>query len=364
MVQVFLKSILAANVWKPVLICALMLASLPGYAADKSSKTQAVTVPELELEGGRKLTFERSFWAEPEVHIKRGFWSKLVDIVAGAPEFHGLISPYEIVEDSRGRFIVTDPGAAGIHIFDFEAQKYKFISHEKDQDGLESPQCVTVDAADNIYVTDSESGKIFVFEPSGKFQRTIGSLKGGEGYFKRPTGIAVDSAAQRIYVADTLRNQVFMLDMQGSVLKTIGKTGMGDGEFNYPTELRLVGDDLMVVDAMNFRVQVLDRSGNFRYAIGRIGEGRGEMFRPKGIGVDSEGHLYVVEAVRGMVQVFDSQGNLLYYFGQKGSGFGEFQLPTGLWIDRNDRVLIVDSYNRRVQVFHYFGLPKGAGGQP
>ncbi|HZC23304.1 MAG TPA: 6-bladed beta-propeller, partial [Candidatus Binatia bacterium] len=211
MVQVLLKPILPAVARKPMLICALMLAlaAPPGYAADKSSKTKTVTVPELELEGGRKLTFEHSFWAEPEVHIKRGFWSKLVDVVAGAPDFHGLISPYEVVEDSRGRFFVTDPGASGIHIFDFEGHKYKFVSREKDQDGLQSPQCLAVDAADNIYVTDSESGKIFVFEPSGKFARTIGSLKGGEGYFKRPTGIAVDSAAQHIYVTDTLRNQVF-----------------------------------------------------------------------------------------------------------------------------------------------------------
>ena len=68
---------------------------------------------------------------------------------------------------------------------------------------------------------------IFVFDPNGKFVRAIGSLKGGEGYFKRPTGIAVDSAAQRIYVTDTLRDQVFVLDMQGNVLQTIGKTGDG-----------------------------------------------------------------------------------------------------------------------------------------
>ena len=102
-----------------------------------------------------------------------------------------------------------------------------------------TPQCVAVDAQDNIYVTDSESGKIFVFNADGKFQRTIGSLKGGEGFFKRPTGIAVDSAAQRIYVTDTLRNKIFVLDMQGNVLQTIGKNGDGKGEFNYPTELRL-----------------------------------------------------------------------------------------------------------------------------
>jgi 6-bladed beta-propeller len=118
----------------------------------------------------------------------------------------------------------------------------------------------------------------------------------------------------------------------------------------------------MVVDAMNFRVQVLDRSGRFRYAVGRIGEQGGEMFRPKGIGVDSEGHLYVAESIRGLVQVFDDSGRLLYYFGQKGGGFGEFQLPTGLWIDNKDRVLVVDTFNRRVQIFHYFGLGKSAAG--
>ena len=339
----------------------LILAPLPGVWAT-SAKSQPVTVPGLELEGGRRLTFERSFRAEPDVRLKRGFWSKVLDLVAGAPDFHALISPYETVTDSRGRFIVTDPGAAGIHIFDFAEQKYKFIYRDKDHDSLVTPQCVTVDAADHIYVTDSQSGKIFVFEPSGKFERTIGSLKGGEGYFKRPTGIAVDSAAQRIYVTDTLRNQVFVLDLHGNVIRTIGKPGTGQVEFNYPTELRLVGDDLIVVDAMNFRVQVLDRSGGFRYAIGRIGDEQGEMFRPKGIGVDSEGHIYVVEAVRGMVQVFDRQGELLYYFGERGSGFGEFQLPTGLWIDGHDRVVVVDSYNRRVQVFRYFGLPRGTGG--
>lgn len=348
---------------RTLLACALTLVFAPVPATwAKSAKSQPVTVPELELEGGRRLSFERSFWAEPDVRVKRGFWSKVLDIVAGPPDFHALISPYEAVTDSRGRIIVTDPGAAGIHIFDFAEQKYRFIYREKDRNGLVTPQCVTVDSQDNIYVTDSESGKIFVFEPNGKFQRTIGSLKGGEGYFKRPTGIAVDSTAQRIYVSDTLRNQIFVLDMQGNVLETIGKPGVGQVEFNYPTELRLVGDDLIVVDAMNFRVQVLDRSGGFRYAIGRIGDEKGEMFRPKGIGVDSEGHIYVVEAVRGMVQVFDRQGDLLYYFGQRGSGFGEFQLPTGLWIDGNDRVVVVDSYNRRVQVFRYFGLPKGAGG--
>ena len=333
-------------------------------AAAKQPKTTVQNVPELLLDGGRKLSFERSFSLEREVKPKRSFWTRVVDVIAGPPDFHYLVSPYSVVTDSRGRILVSDVAAAGVHIFDFEQQKYKFLSRrDARKDPMLTPQCVAVDAQDNIYVTDSQSGKIFVFDANGKYRRVIGSLKGGEGYFKRPTGIAVDSVAQRIYVTDTLRNKIFMMDMQGNVLQAIGKTGTGDGEFNFPTELRLHGEDLAVVDAMNFRVQVFDRSGTFRYTIGKIGDGAGWMFRPKGIGFDSESHLYVVDGQWGVVQVFDEQGQLLYYFGGKGTGAEQFQLPTGLDIDNHDRIYVVDSFNRRVQVFQYYGATQAADGR-
>ncbi|MGB8916605.1 MAG: 6-bladed beta-propeller [Candidatus Sulfotelmatobacter sp.] len=337
--------------------------SIAGWASKSQPKGDAEPGPPvLELEGGRKLTYERSFGSEREVKPKRGFWNRLVDVVAGEPEFKKLVRPYSIAVDSRGRIIVTDPGASGVHIFDFEQQKYKFIERrDKDKDAMLGPQCVAVDAQDNIYVTDSETGKIFVFNSGGKYERVIGSLKGGEGYFKRPTGIAVDSVAQRIYVTDTLRDQVFMLDMAGNVLQRFGKKGEGELEFNLPTELRLDGDNLIVVDAMNFRIQVLDRAGNFRYAIGKIGDSSGSVFRPKGVGVDSEGDLYIVDGLWGVVQVFNRQGDLLYYFGRRGTQEGEFQLPAGLFI-RDDRIFVVDSFNRRIQVFHYFGLKKAKEG--
>lgn len=347
-----------------VVVGVLLLVN-PGWAAIRTKRktTTEVRVPELLLEGGRKLTFERSFSADRDVKPKRGFFTKVFDAIVGAPDLHFLVRPYSIVTDSRGRAIVTDPGAQGIHIFDFAQQKYKFIERrDKNKDAMLAPQCVAVDDKDNIYVTDSESGKIFVFDAGGKYQHAIGSLKGGEGYFKRPTGIAVDSAAQRIYVTDTLRNKVFVLDLQGSILKTIGQTGQREVEFNYPTELRIDGQSLLVVDAMNFRVQAIDRSGQFQYAVGQIGDAIGAMFRPKGVAIDSEGHLYVVEGATGMVQVFNREGQLLYYFGQKGSGFGEFRLPAGLHIDRDDRVFVVDSYNARVQVFRYYGQKPAKGG--
>jgi hypothetical protein len=150
--------------------------------------------------------------------------------------------------------------------------------------------------------------------------------------------------------------------MRGSVLRTIGQNGNGEGQFNFPTELRVDGQTLLVVDAMNFRVQAMDRSGQFQYAIGNIGDAIGAMFRPKGVAIDSEGHLYIVEGATGLVQVFNRDAQLLYYFGGKGTGLGEFRLPAGLYIDRNDRVFVVDSYNARVQVFQYHGQKPAKGG--
>ena len=339
-----------------------LLTIIPAFPANDKKTVETVQVPDLLMDGGRKLSFERSFSDEHEVKPKRGFFTRVVDVMIGSPDYKNMVRPYSVATDSKGRVIVTDPGARGVHIFDFGRQKYKFLSRrDKEKNPLLMPQCVAVDAQDNIYVTDSEAGKIFVYNSDGKYQRAIGSLKGGEGIFKRPTGIAVDSAAQRIYVSDTLRHQVFIMDMQGSVLKKIGKLGTENGEFNFPTELRLHGDELAVVDAMNFRVQVFDRSGEFQYSIGKLDDKVGGMFRPKGVSFDSEGHIYVVDGLWSVVQVFNREGQLLYYFGQMGTGLGAFQLPTGLGIDGQDRIYVVDSFNKRVQVFHYYGAASESG---
>jgi DNA-binding beta-propeller fold protein YncE len=358
MVQVFL-----GRPWLARLSWLAILALVPTMQFAASRPPVAPTPPDLLLEGGRKLSFERSFSSEKEVLGKPKFWTKVLNIVAGEPEYHTVVRPYNIVIDSKGRAIVTDPGAQGIHIFDLAQHKYKFISRsDKSTDPMLGPQCVAVDAEDNIYVTDSVTGKIFVYEANGKFRRIIGSLRGGEGFFKRPTGIAVDSATRRIYVTDTLRDKIFVLDLEGKVLKTIGAHGNGEGEFFFPTELHLDEQGLAVVDAMNFRVQLLDRQGAYKAKFGAVGDSTGDFFRPKGLGEDSEGHYYVVDGYRSMVQVFDQQGQLLYYFGGPGVGLGQFQLPAGLFIDRNDRIFVVDTYNRRVQVFRYFGLRTPAGG--
>jgi DNA-binding beta-propeller fold protein YncE len=365
MVQRILRRADISQFMKRVRIsCFILLLIVPAWAGAKRHKTnQEAPPPDLLLDGGRRLSFERTFRSERDTRGKISIWTKLVNGIAGEPDYKEMVRPYSVVVDSRGRVIVTDPGIGGIHIFDFAQHKYKLLERkEKTRDNMLEPQCVAVDDKDTIYVTDSRSGKIFVFDASGKYQGALGSLKGGEGYFKRPTGIAIDDQTQHIYVTDTLRDRVFVLDNKGQVLRTIGKHGSGDGEFNFPTELRLRNGLLAVVDAMNFRVQIFDSKDQLVGKIGKLGDSSGQMYRPKGIAIDSEDHIYLVEGLWGVVQVFDREGQLLYTFGQRGTRLGDFQLPTGLFIDNNDGVYVVDSLNRRVQVFQYHALRARAEG--
>jgi DNA-binding beta-propeller fold protein YncE len=344
-------------------LLALLIAAMliPASAAKKPKTPAEAPWPELLLQDGRKLTYERTFTNEHDVR-KPSFFTKMTDIIVGEPDYKPLVRPYSIASDSKGRLIISDPGAGGVHIFDFAQHKYKFLDRqEKSKDPMIEPQCVAVDGKDNIYITDSKAGKVFLFEANGKYRGAFGSLKGGEGFFKRPTGIAIDSETQDVYVTDTLRDRVYVLDQKGTVLRYFGKHGGGDGEFNVPTEVQIKGNTVAVVDSMNFRIELFDRSGKYLGSIGTPGDPSGMIYRPKALAFDSEDHIYLVEAESGTVEVFDREGRLLYYFGN-GTGFGRFLLPTGLTIDRNDRVYLVDSYNRRVQIFQYHGLKQGAPG--
>jgi DNA-binding beta-propeller fold protein YncE len=305
----------------------------------------------LALDGGRRLEYVRTIDSEQQLRTTRSWLTKVVDFVAGPPEIHRLVRPYNVVTDSQNRLIVTDPGARAVHIFDFSKHKYRRLERGKEE--FNSPVGLAVDDHDNIYVTDSELGKIFVFDSRGKFRRYFGNIKGEEGYFKRPTGIAIDPAAKRAFVTDTLKNVVYTLDLDGNVLGFFGKRGVGDGEFNFPTEVVVRGDELIVVDAMNFRVQTFDHSGGFRAKFGSAGDVTGYMPRTKGLAFDSEGDIYVADALLDCVQVFNRTGTLLYFFGYPGTAAMQFQFPAGVHIDRNNTVYVVDSLNRRVQVFQY-----------
>ncbi len=340
--------------WTAIVVCAV-----PAWPRQQEPRDPPA-VPALELAGGRRLEFVRAISTEQQVKPNRSLWNRVLDWVAGPAPIHGLLRPYGLALDSRGRVLVTDPEAAMVHILDFEKQKLEEVQPGKGR-ALLSPIGVSVDGADNIYVTDSQQALIFVFDPKGKFLRTLG-LQGGAKLFLRPTGIAVDRVGKLLYVADTLGHRVRVLDLQGRLVRTFGQRGMQQGSFNFPTEIAVRGDKVIVVDAMNFRVQTFSPEGHFLHAFGVLGDRAGTLLRPKGMALDSEGNIYLADGLLEIVQVFTPEGKLLYHFGRSGAALGEFQLPAGIAIDPRNRIYVADSLNRRVQVFQFRGPAAAAAG--
>jgi hypothetical protein len=71
-----------------VAACVLLLVAAMAALGRKDKPSQVLMPPDLLLEGDRKLTFVQSFSSERETRGKLGFWNKMLDVVAGEPEYH------------------------------------------------------------------------------------------------------------------------------------------------------------------------------------------------------------------------------------------------------------------------------------
>ncbi len=298
-----------------------------------------------------RIRFLYAFSGKSDLNIKKSWWRKAIEFVFGSVENNELmVRPQGITVDNNNNIYITDPGLGGVHIFNFVNKNYKIINGIKGN-RLISPIGVAVSSENKIFITDSELKGVFVFDIDGKLEYSFSN-----GMI-RPTGISI--IGDEVFIIDTGANQLIIFDLLGNEKARYGKRGTGDNEFNYPVSLcsnlnvKNFSDTIFIVDAMNFRVQELKRNGSFVYKFGKLGDGVGDFATPKGIAIDSEGHIFVVDALFDIVQIFDKRGQILMAFGGSGNGFGNFSLPTGLAIDSQDRIYVVDSGNKRVQVFQY-----------
>lgn len=282
-----------------------------------------------------------------DLDIKKGFFARIWEFIAGKDTVDRIISPHGVVADGNGKVYVADWGGASIHYFDFERKKYDTFNRTS-KGSLSSPVGVALDHDGRLYVTDSTLRRVFVFK--GKKNHLVI----GDDSLLRPTGIAINKREKLLYVVDTAGHRVDVFSLDGKKLFSFGKQGVKEGEFNYPTHIAVdAAGDVYVMDSLNFRVQIFNKAGKHITQFGGMGTAIGSFIKPKGIAVDSEGHIWVSDSLRNSIQVFDRRGRLLLIFGQIGIGPGQFNVPAGLFIDSKDRLLVADSYNYRVQMFQY-----------
>jgi sugar lactone lactonase YvrE len=128
-------------------------------------------------------------------------------------------------------------------------------------DKLAFPNGLAVDKDGNVYLADSNNGRLMVYGSDGSARAQVGRGS-GEGNLGLPRGVAVDGAG-RVFVGDATGQGVFVFRAPTSDERRLdfigffGGEGTGDGQFEFPNGVAVDGRGrVYVADTVNDRAQV------------------------------------------------------------------------------------------------------------
>ncbi|HEX3048460.1 MAG TPA: hypothetical protein VHY08_27170 [Bacillota bacterium] len=313
-------------------------------------------------------------------HLKGTFWD---DYLGGRGTFELFGTP-----------IIPPPALS----YQF-VKKWGYLLFPEDPYTAISPTKISIDSADNLYVTDGMN--IWKSTTDGTILNNWSPSEGPH----RIRGMAPDSASNLYILYDNTDfvNPVFQIqkyDSNGVLLNYWGSKGSGDEQLQNPGSITIgkSGNNEYIYVMDNCQIKKYDTEGNFILKWGSEGTGNGQFASMADITTDSAGNVYAIDY--NAIQKFDSQGNftdrwqrqnyadmrfdsmvaiaidttgnifvlnnmyekeaflgfgpngnLLTYFEGSGSDDGQFNFPSGIVVDSLGNIYIADTYNSRVQKF-------------
>jgi tripartite motif-containing protein 71 len=161
--------------------------------------------------------------------------------------------PRSIFLSIHGDFFIVDSQNDRISKFNAEFEpQLTFGDFDWGQGVLQKPSHISISFKDIIYVSDSDAGKIRVYDYFGNFLQNI-----GEGILHSPKGLCTNSEGH-IFVADSELNQIFIFNQTGQLLLNFGSAGEKFGAFSEPFDVDAGRNRLIVADTANNRIQVFE----------------------------------------------------------------------------------------------------------
>jgi streptogramin lyase len=194
-----------------------------------------------------------------------------------------------------------------------------------------SPNAITLDSKDNVFVADVLNSRIQKFNNNGTFLMKWGSYGTGDGQFTGSSGAAIDSK-DNVFVVDIDSARIQKFNNNGTFLMKWGSycdirtgylcgnkntTNIGNGEFNAPTWAAAdMEDKIYIADTSNSRVQKFNNNGTFLMKWGYANHTNDnnnntavQLSDPQGIAVDSSNKVFISDIVNQQVLVFAPMSN-------------------------------------------------------
>jgi sugar lactone lactonase YvrE len=273
------------------------------------------------------LQFLVSYRSSNDIAAKK---SKLDELVLGKENEDSLDlnKPYG-VEMYDGKIYVCDQRRNNVTVLDLR----NHVTMVLGQSGgvtLQQPTDIAISPDGMKYVSDIDTGQIYIFDKSEKFAGQFGHKE------LKPAGLALYQ--NLLYVSDFKEKRIEVYDRTtGQLVRTIGGPGLNPGQFLQP--LGIAVDDkgfVYVADFMACKLQKFDPQGKLVTSFSDMSASAGGLIRPKHMDVDRDGIIYVVDAAFNNVQLFDQVGHVYTYFGSTGTHPGSMLLPVGICVHEGD----------------------------
>lgn len=261
------------------------------------------------------------------------------------------------------------------------------------QSALNMPSGVAIDGAGDLYIADTKNNAVRVVSPvTGLISTVAGS--GAVGYtgdggpaksatLNQPWGVTVD-AAGNLYIADTNNHVIRKVNVSTGIITTAAGNGAttstgvgtysGDGgpavnaSLNFPYAVAFdAAGDMLIPDSANNRVRKVDAAGNISTvagtgANGYSGDGglaaQAQLWSPEGIAVDPAGNVYIADSQNNAIRKINAATGKISTAIETAQGESAIndQLvgnalsrPIGLALDGLGNLYVADYYYLRVR---------------
>ena len=220
------------------------------------------------------------------------------------------------------------------------------------------PSAIAAGGDGAIYIADERNHRIRKVTASGAVVTIAGTgLRGKLGDFgfalgtriDSPAGIAVD-AAGNVFFSDTGNHRIRKITPDGQISTVAGsgaKGFFGDGgaalfaSFDTPTGLWLdPAGNLLIADTANSRIRLLSPYGQISTI---AGDGTpAQLDRPRGIAMDAEGNLYVADTGNNRIRKWSANGAV-------STVMEGLNAPCGVLVDAGGAIYAADTGFHRIR---------------
>ncbi len=276
---------------------AILLVIMFVISACSGSSSKSVGTPAGSLEPDKKLTPLGAFYPvrvvltgeRCYVSDYRNMMVRVFEWLSGEEieRISVLGKPLGIAVKSSAKGVLIYAGVGKeVKLFDERGNYIKSLSYT-----FMKPNDIVVDSASGyVYVLDSGSGKVALFDSTDSFRGDfpVPNPNKQAGFF--PVAMAYDEKTGRLFISEAAGNSIIVISTSGELIAY------------YPKKAPV------------------DAQGNAVYS-------EGVLIRNDGIDVDKDGRIYVVDSYAGICAVYSREGSYIGRIGSFGGSTGELKIP-------------------------------------